>query len=243
MAHITKYRQSAAGHLLKHYSRESENISNPNIKTERTELNRNLAPQHGMSDYEFLCKRKKEVKCHNRKDVNVMCDWVVTVPKDLENRYNRRFFECVYDFLCEKYNEENVISAWVHYDEVTPHIHFAFVPVVWDEKKQRNKVCAKELINRQSLKQFHGELSEYLEQQLGFTVNVENGATARQGGNVSAKVLQREYSSLEEQEEALAAALEDVKARKAKISQKQRKSYILGEKSAPINGNRNSRRY
>ena len=39
--------------------------------------------------------------------------------------------------------KENVISAYVHFDEVTPHMHYAFVPVVEDKKKGGYKLSAK----------------------------------------------------------------------------------------------------
>ena len=42
----------------------------------------------------------------------------------------------------ERYGKENVISAYVHFDEVTPHMHY-FVPVVEDKKKGGYKLSAK----------------------------------------------------------------------------------------------------
>ena len=44
----------------------------------------------------FLHQRLSEVKVHNRKDVNVMVDWVVTLPQSLNNRNfddEERFFK------------------------------------------------------------------------------------------------------------------------------------------------------
>ena len=35
---------------------------------------------------DFLHQRLSEVKVHNRKDVNVMVDWVVTLPQSLNNK-------------------------------------------------------------------------------------------------------------------------------------------------------------
>ena len=66
----------------------------------------------------------------------------------------------------ERYGNQNVLSATVHYDETTPHLHYAFIPVVFDEKKQREKVSAKEVLTRKELSSFHQDLDKYLKQQI-----------------------------------------------------------------------------
>ncbi len=84
----------------------------------------------------------------------------------------KMFFVLAYMFLTERYGRENVISAYVHMDETTPHMHFLFVPVVedkkWNEKhpdkSPRKKVCSKALMNKTELNRFHRELQEYLDE-------------------------------------------------------------------------------
>src|SRR5699024_10391436 len=65
-------------------------------------------------------------------------------------------------FLSERYGEENVLAGVVHNDETTPHMHFAFMPVTYDEKREREKVSAKEVLNRNELKSFHQDLDNHL---------------------------------------------------------------------------------
>ena len=55
----------------------------------------------------------------------------------------KQFFELSYKFLSERYGEKNVISAYVHKDETTPHMHFLFIPIV-DDKKRNEKHSDKE---------------------------------------------------------------------------------------------------
>lgn len=191
MAHVEKFSKGALGHMLSHYDR-SKNVGD-NISPERTHLNYNLAP-HDRNQLEFIQKRLTEVHCLNRKDVNVMCTWVVTLPKDFEGS-DKRFFHETYRFLANRYGKENVISAWVHMDEATPHMHFAFVPVVWDEKKGYEKVSAKELISKKELKVFHAELQEDLEGMLGRKVSILNEAT--KDGNKS--ILELKKNSLRQE--------------------------------------------
>ena len=76
------------------------------------------------------------MKVQNRKDVNLMCTWIVTVPKDLPENEHEQFFKTTFDFLSDRYGKENIISAYVHMDETIPHMHFAFIPGVPDKKKQ-----------------------------------------------------------------------------------------------------------
>ncbi|MCR4866623.1 MAG: plasmid recombination protein [Lachnospiraceae bacterium] len=98
-----------------------------------------------------------------------------TVPKLEEISYSpeeiKEFFEISYKFLSDRYGEKNVISAYVHMDETTPHMHFLFVPVVpdnkWNDKNPdkvpREKVCAKELMNKTEMSVFHKEFQRYLD--------------------------------------------------------------------------------
>jgi hypothetical protein len=47
----------------------------------------------------------------NRKDINVMVDWIVTLPKNVPQKDERKFFEYTYQFMKEEYSEKNIISA------------------------------------------------------------------------------------------------------------------------------------
>lgn len=206
MAHVMKHTKASCGHMFKHYDREEERISNENIDRTRTHLNYNLATHQQMDQGEYVRQRCEEVYCLNRKDVNVMCSWVVTAPKDLPEEAYKAFFEESYEFLEKRYGKENVVSSYVHMDEVTPHMHFAFVPVTYDQKRGCNKVSAKEVINRQELKVFHNALECHLEEKLGFKVNILNEATKE--GNKAINELKRgtaqeELQSMQEFHDAL----------------------------------------
>ena len=154
MAHVAKYTRGALGHMFAHYERakgkdnEYIKFGNENIDTSKSHLNYNLGPKRNISQGDFVKKRCNEVKCLNRKDVNVMCSWVITAPKDLDLKQQKKFFIESYKFLESRYGADNVISAYVHLDEVTPHMHFSFVPVIYDAKKDVLKVSAKQKISK-----------------------------------------------------------------------------------------------
>ena len=185
--HVAKYNKSATGHMCAHYERRKDErgeyikFGNQNIDLSRTHLNYNLAPEH--DQIEFIQQRTSEVKCQKRADVNVMCDWVITAPEGLDRGHLKDFFKASYDFFEKRYGRENVISAYVHMDETTPHMHFAFVPVVFDKKRELYKVSAKQLLTKTELKRMHPDLTRHLKEEYSWGRNLKilNGATA--GGN------------------------------------------------------------
>lgn len=189
MAHVMKHTKASCGHMFAHFDRRAEHISNENLDRTRTHLNYNLAIHQQMDQGEFVRKRCSEVRMQNRKDVNIMASWVVTVPKDLPLEEHKQFFQGCYDFLENRYGKENVVSSYVHMDEITPHMHFAFVPVVPDKKRDGFKVSAKECITRTDLQSFHQQLETHLENVLGHEVGILNEATRE--GNKSIAELKR----------------------------------------------------
>ena len=82
-----------------------------------------------------------------------MCEMIFTSDKEFfENigeQETKRYFEESYKFVCNNKNlgEENIISAVVHLDEGTPHMHLVFVPVVHTKDKEGNvidKICSRD---------------------------------------------------------------------------------------------------
>ena len=72
-------------------------------------------------------------------------------------------------------------------------MHFAFLPIVADQKRGGEKLCAKEVINRKELQMFHTALQNAVERDLGIKVHLLNGAT--QNGNKSVAELKRATSA------------------------------------------------
>lgn len=217
MAHLKKYTKMTMGHMMAHYERSATHISNENLDSTRTHLNYNLAcEQQPESPIDFIHGRLKEVRVLNRKDVNVFCDWVVTAPKDLESADYSQFFKSTYDFLENRYGKANVIGAWVHMDEVTPHMHFAFLPVCLDKKKGDFKLSAKEVITRNDLQTFHNDLQRTLEREMGKSVNVLNEATRE--GNVAVAELKKRGAK--QRLDELAQEKEKIAREKKAVNQK-----------------------
>lgn len=221
MAHAAKYAASACGHMLGHYDRSKKNLGD-NIDPERTHLNYNLAPDHGCSQMDFINQRLSEVRVHKRADVNVMCDWVVTLPKEItcmrtdihmtpnQDLVSRLFFERTYEFLANRYGEQNVVSAYVHRDETSDHMHFSFVPVTEDKKRGGEKLSAKEVITRGDLRTFHEDLERHLDSFHDWHFGVLNEATKE--GNKAIAELKRgtAVEELQQQQQAAAQKIQEL---------------------------------
>jgi len=196
MAHLAKYTRAQIGGMTRHYERAKkecgryQTFGNQEIDVTRSHLNYNLAPAR--SQLVFIKQRISEVHCLNRADVNVICSWVVTAPKELRDDEHELFFDEVYRFLNDRYaggSDKNVVSAYVHMDETTPHMHYAFVPVVRDKKKDIEKVSAKMVVHRRDLQTFHPDLEKHMAEVFGREIGILNEAT--KGGNRSVEELKR----------------------------------------------------
>ena len=170
MAHCTKFTKIETTAIIKHCDRkhnEDRDRKNKNIDPDRTGQNYNLCERD--NPHQFIKDRLSEVHHMNRADIKTSCSWVVTAPQDLDSSRLEDFFWETTSHLHERYGEHNCIGAWVHLDETTPHLHYAFVPVVEDNNPQHEhdeKLYAKGVITRQHLRDFHPDLQEHLREQL-----------------------------------------------------------------------------
>lgn len=170
MAHLKKNTRGSVKGLSTHFERKTDNHSNEEIDVSRSHLNKDLMQDNSDMISRFD-ERLENVYCMKREDVKALGTWVVTLPDELKNESQNnqnKFFEETKEFLDERYGKENAVCAVVHYDETTPHLHYAFVPVTFDEKKQREKVSAKEVLNRKDLQSFHDDLDKQLKEKLPF---------------------------------------------------------------------------
>lgn len=188
MANRQKYTRGAIGHLCSHFERKKEKngeylkFGNQDIDLTKSHMNYNLAAtDQPLPQLDFIHKRMKECSCLNRKDVNVMMSWCVTLPERMNHKSyddQLKFFELTYNFLKKRYGKENVISAWVHLDESgQPHMHFAYTPVMYDKAKNKYKFNAKMVGSNKDLVTFHKDIDQYLTKSMGYETGVITGET------------------------------------------------------------------
>ena len=241
MAHVAKYSRGSCRAILEHDTRTAKHeYKNPDIDKSRTHLNWSLIVADGMTAEERLNKRLSEIKVQKRKDVNVLCSWVVTLPEDVKKEDERKFFETVYSFLEQDVGgTKNVISADVHYDESRPHLHFTFVPVVKNTRTYKNptkqpkfaeKCCADELLTRAYLKTFHERLDNYLsEREIKACIRTGKTTFNRSIAELKAETAEKQKELSEIAENNAREAIEI--HRKAEVLDKQNKTLEMLFKS------------
>ena len=157
---MEKYTRQEVSPVEKENERdENYEAANPQIDRSRTSRNYHLAvpPPTYM---EFINARLATLtlKRKLRSDAVYMDSFVLGSDREFfgcltEVQQKEFFWDCL-DFFSEKYGYENILSAVVHKDETTPHLHLNIVPIV------NGKLCSKDLFDRQKLSQLQTEFYE-----------------------------------------------------------------------------------
>ena len=154
--HTIKLKSKDLRGLCNHNERKTENSSNPDIQRDLTSLNYEL--HRGTDekiDYENDVKALISERYEGRKlreNTTFAVSFNISSGKEffegMSQEREREFFQANYDLIAEKYGKENIISARVHKDEETPHMHLVLVPFTKDDR-----LSAKELFDRENLKE------------------------------------------------------------------------------------------
>lgn len=170
VCHFGKYKSGNVFGLQKHNQRENENYSNIDIDKARTPLNYDLVNQE---DINYLKRVKTIIEANRRserairKDATVYCECIVSSDgaffENLTDDKQKEFFKSSLDYLKNRIGEEFIVSANVHLDETTPHMHVGFVPII------ENSLSAKKLIDRKFLREVQDQLPAYLKN-IGFDI-------------------------------------------------------------------------
>ena len=168
--HMDKFKKEAIRGIQSHNRRERESRSNPDIDYGRSTGNYELHEEASDNYAQAIQNRIDELLLVKavRKDAVHLCGLIVSSDKAFFDRLtpeeSRRFFEESKAFLTEFVGRENIVSAMVHMDEKTPHMHFLHVPVTPDGRLNANSIYT-----RSSLKKLQTDLPRYL-QSRGFVI-------------------------------------------------------------------------
>ena len=137
-----------------HNDRKVKCHTNKDIDPTRTHLNYYIKKNNYTYTKEFDKLRKEQnLAGHLRENSIIMCQMIFTSDQEffakIGDEETKRYFDECYKFICNYKNlgEENIISAVVHLDEGTPHLHLMFVPVVHTKDKENKpikKICARD---------------------------------------------------------------------------------------------------
>lgn len=163
---MEKYHKNDVAPVERENERDENYISdNPQIDRTRTKDNYHIIGGYGTYT-EFINNRLRELNLFPRKDAVVMNSFVLGSDKTFFDglakveQYN--FFSDCTKFFAERYGKENIISAVVHLDETTPHMHLNLMPITSD-----GRLCSKQLFDKPQLQQLQTDFYEAVGKKYG----------------------------------------------------------------------------
>lgn len=176
--HTEKFNSNSLKAMIHHYLRDLEGtLKRSNIDRSRTHLNYEIGNRKKddlINDIDLLKEQiKKETGRAVRKDAVLLADICLTLPTNIPEKDEKKFFELsakkLHEMLVERgLSSEAIVKGFIHKDEATPHMHFAFTPV----KKNNNDKLSfsfKTIVKREFYRCYHEELQDFLTKELGYT--------------------------------------------------------------------------
>ena len=144
------YKMGQLSYAYRHNERKNTNYSNKDIQHNNSIKNYSLKNVYTSYQKAFRnIKEKYKLKGQIKVVSNVMCELLITSDKEffesIGEEETKRYFECAYKFVTNYQNlgEEFIVSAKVHMDESTPHMHLVYIPVVHKLDKKSGKQISK----------------------------------------------------------------------------------------------------
>ena len=157
-----KYKDSTVSHIEAHNERTKEvYASNPDIRTDLSKYNFHMITPQGK--YRAMSDRMiQEAGCRIRKDSVTVVEALITASPEFftgkKSDEIKAFFNHAMEFMSTRQNPETFLSAVVHMDEKTPHMHLCFVPLTKD-----TRLSAKEVIgNKKKLTQWQDDFWKHM---------------------------------------------------------------------------------
>lgn len=143
----TNYKLKNLNGIYRHIERKNTNYSNKDINKNNSVKNYSLKMPHTTYEKEFnLIREKYHLKGQIKNVSNIACEYIITSSKEYFDQIGsddtKHFFKTAYSFVCnhKQLGEQYILSAKVHMDEKTPHMHIVFIPVVHTKDKQGNAI-------------------------------------------------------------------------------------------------------
>ena len=168
-----KYKRENLKGIYRHNERKNFNYSNKNIDKEKTYLNYSLKEPIYSYEKEFdRLKKEYDLKGQIKTVSNIAYEYIITSDKEFFDRIGeketKRYFETAYNFVSEYKNlgKKYIMSAQVHMDEESPHMHLIFLPVVHTTDKKGKAIdklaCSEFWKEKDSYRQLQNAFYEYM---------------------------------------------------------------------------------
>ena len=179
---IMRFKKTGTGGIApaqKHNEREKTKYkSNPDIDPARTKDNYHIIKPD--KPYRAILKEKiSTANCRIRKDSVLMIETMLTASPEFMNNLQaeeqKKFFRLATQFFEKEIGKENIISAVVHLDEKTPHMHLCFVPLTLDGHLSAKKIIG----DRQKLCRWQDLYHNFMAKEFP---DLERGRAAKETG-------------------------------------------------------------
>ena len=176
---FAKYKGPEIAHIESHNERTKEKYaSNPDVDTTRSHMNFHLVTPERKYRAEAE-KQIAEAGCRTRSDsVRVVEALVTASPEFFKGKKRsevKAYFTEALDFIQKHQSKDTIISAVVHMDEKTPHMHLCFVPLTEDKR-----LSAKEIVgNKKKLTWWQDEFWKHMVKKYP---DLERGESASETG-------------------------------------------------------------
>lgn len=142
-----KYTRSNIAGIYRHNERINKSYSNLNIDHSKTKLNYAIksCPTSYVKQFDKI-RESKNLKGWIKSNSNIACEYIITSDNEFFNKIGpdetKRYFETAYSFVKSYKNlgDDFILSANIHLDEATPHMHLVFIPVVHTTDKDGTTV-------------------------------------------------------------------------------------------------------
>lgn len=227
---FAKHQGYPAKMIEDHHERNKETYaSNPDIDLSRTSENFHIITPM-QKYYAEIQQRITAAQCRTRKDSVRFVDTLITAsPEFFEGKTKKEilsYYTHACRFMEERIGKQNIISAVVHMDEKTPHMHLVFVPLTSD-----NRLSARDIIgNRKQLIAWQDDFWKHMSQRYP---QLERGESASETGRTHIPTrLFKEMVRLNSMRDKLMAMLSEVtpfnKGKKVAEIENLLKRYIPG---------------
>jgi len=194
---IAKIKASGVTGMQIHDRREKDGVSHTNVDIDWTRKDENVDLLDQRERFRTVVNNRiSELNLARavRKDATVMCQVLITSDhaffEGMSKVDQMAFFKRGYEFVENRYGKENMVSATVHFDERTPHMHVNFVPVTPD-----GRLSAKDLFGPKDLRKLQDDFNRCCREH-GYDLKRGEVGSDREHLSVEAYKIETKYEDL-----------------------------------------------
>lgn len=232
VVHMQKINAGAIRGIQSHINREHEPHTNPDVDPARTPENYALVESRNFyRDVQHIIRTHAPKTKTVRKDAVLACNFIVTSDhgffQQLPPDRQRAFFQDAVDWFANRYGKNLILSAVVHMDETTPHLHLSLVPI------KDGRLAAKNLFTKSELR----ELQTAFVEDVGATYGLQRGLEGSNRGHLTELQFKIRSSekALEKASERVSELAKEARVQEAMASEAEKRLSKARNEAAGVN--------